>query len=70
MPFAKQELRGKSVPVRGEPSVYGISDSPPDLKFEVEGNVISARGLIGKFERVFGAITRSDILGDHRTTYS
>ncbi len=51
MPFAKQELPGKSVPVRGEPSVYGIGHSPPDLKFEVEGQVISVQELIGEFDR-------------------
>jgi hypothetical protein len=70
MPFAKQELRGKFVPVHGEPSVYGIGHSPPDLRFEVEGEVISVQELIGEFDRVFGGITRTDILADHRTTYS
>ncbi len=70
MPFAKQELPGKPVPVRGEPSIYGIGDSPPDLRFEVEGQVVSVRELIGEFARVFGSITRADVLADHRATYS
>ncbi|MFL5329827.1 MAG: hypothetical protein ACJ8C4_13030 [Gemmataceae bacterium] len=70
MPFAKQELPGKSLPVRGEPSIYGIGDSPSDLRFNVEGQVISARDLIGEFLRVMGGITRADILADHRTSYS
>jgi hypothetical protein len=70
MPFAKQELPGRPAPVRGEPSIYGIGDSPPDLRFEVKGQVISVRELIGEFDRVFGGITKADVLADHRTTYS
>ena len=70
MPFAKQELPGKSTPVRAEPSIYGIGGSPPDLRFEVEGKVISVRELLAEFDRVFDGITRADVLADHRTTYS
>jgi hypothetical protein len=69
MPFAKQELPGKDVPVRAEPSIYGIGDSPPDLRFDVEGQVLSVRELIGEFAAVFGGITRADVLADHRTIY-
>lgn len=69
MPFAKQELPGKSAPVRGEPSVYGIGHSPPDLKFKVNDQVISAQELISDFDRVFTGIRRADILSDHRGTY-
>lgn len=69
MPFAKQELPGKSVPVRGEPSIYGVGDSPPDLRFEIEGQVISVRELIGEFARVFESITSADVLAGQRTTY-
>jgi hypothetical protein len=70
MPFAKQERPGKSVPVRAEPSVYGIDDLPPDIRFEVEGQVVSARELITEFAQVFGGIARADILADQRTTSS
>jgi hypothetical protein len=70
MPFAKQELhREKSIPVDNEPSVYDISHSPPDLKFKVKGEILSAREMIEGFERVFSGITRADVLADHRTTY-
>ncbi len=70
MPFAKQELPGKTVPVRAEPSIFGIGDSPPDLRFEVKGKVVSVRELIGEFARVFEGITRADVLADHRVAYS
>ncbi len=71
MPFAKQELPGKKkVPVCGEPSIHGIGDSPPDFRFVVNGQVISARELISEFATVFGNITRADVLADHRTAYS
>jgi len=70
IPFAKQGLRGKRVPVHAEPSIYGIVDSPPDLHFEEKGQVISARELIGEFAVVMGSIMRGDVLADHRTTYS
>ncbi len=66
MPFAKQELRGKPIPVRTEPSIYGIGASPPDLRFEVEGQIISIREFVVEYTRVFDSITRSDILADHR----
>jgi len=70
MPFAKQELRGKNVPVEAEPSICGIGTSPPDLRFEVEGQVISARELIVEFATVLGNIARGDVLADHRTQYA
>ena len=70
IPFAKQELPGhKSAPVGGEPSICGINTSPPDMRFKVQGQLISARELISEFERVFGGITKADILADHRTSY-
>jgi hypothetical protein len=71
MPFAKQELRGhsKPTPVCSEPSISGISVSPPDFRFLIKDEVISARDLICEFARVFEGITRADVLKDHRTTY-
>lgn len=69
MPFAKQELPGKSTPVRAEPSIYDIRCSPPDLSFEVKGQVLSARELIDEFAFVFSGISRFDILADQRTAY-
>jgi hypothetical protein len=70
IPFAKQELPGRRIPVRAEPSIYRIVDSPPDLRFEVDDRVISAAELICEFARVFAGITRADVLNDHRTHYS
>jgi len=72
MPFAKQELPGtkRTRPVCAEPSIHGFSHSPPDFRFEVKGRVVSARELINEFERVFNAITRADMLADHRESYA
>ncbi|HEU5117010.1 MAG TPA: hypothetical protein VFT74_10130 [Isosphaeraceae bacterium] len=69
MPFAKQQLRRKHEPVSAEPSISSFSASPPDLRFEAEGEGHSARELIVEFERVFASITKADVLRDFRTSY-
>ena len=71
MPFAKQEYEGRKpkTPIKGEASIYGIDTTRGDMRFEVEGVVISIREILGEFEAIFSSITRSDILRDHRTSY-
>jgi hypothetical protein len=69
IPFAKQELPGKNAPVHAELSIHGVRHSPPDLRYSVEGQVVSARDLIEQFGAVFAGIARSDVVADHRITY-
>ena len=66
IPFAKQELPGQKSPVGGEPSIAGINLTPPDILFQVKGQVLSARTLISEFAAVFQGISRGDIVASHR----
>lgn len=70
MPFAKQELAGKSVPVGAEPSIYRIVGSPPDFWYQVSGQEFSVRQLLDEFAIVLSKINRSDVLANHRTSYA
>jgi hypothetical protein len=69
VPWKRGERSNKKAPVSYEASVHLIRHSPPDLIFKVQGQEISARGLIEQFARVFSGITRADVLADHRTSY-
>lgn len=69
VPFAKQERRGKSIPVGSEPSISTITWDPPDFRFDLYGEALSIRQLVEEFEATFAAVTPSDVLADHRTMY-
>ena len=69
VPFAKQRLPGKAVPVHAEPSPCTILASTCDYIYRVKNNMLSVRELIGEFDAVLGGIKRSDVLADHRTSY-
>jgi len=67
MPAAKMEKRGRKAPVTSNRSPTGWDVANKDLLVndpEVEPN-ISARGLLSNFDRVFSAITKDDVLGQH-----
>jgi hypothetical protein len=70
IPFAKQLLQKEDVAVNAELSIYSHSASPPDLKFQVKDQVISARATIEEFAAVVGGIEPADILADFRTMYA
>jgi hypothetical protein len=69
IPFAKQELAGQKIPIGGEAAIAGIRHAPPDLLYQVNGEVISAWAMIEEFRMVLTGIRRSDVLADHRTAY-
>ena len=70
IPFAKQELPGKKIPVNAEPSPCTMGGSPPDYKFRVKDQMLSVRDSIHQFGAVLSGIKRTDVLAHHRTTYS
>ncbi len=52
---------GENRSVGGEASIAGVGDSALDLRFNVNGQRVSARELIGRFDRVFAGITRAGV---------
>lgn len=69
MPFAKQELAGKSQPVGCEPSVTGVDHVAKDFEYRVGNQVFTMRGMIGEFSNVFAFVNRKNVVADHRTAY-
>jgi len=70
MPFAKQQFRGRKVPISNENSVYGFDTTKRDMSFNVEGTVVSVREIMQAFDEFIQSITASDVLSDlreHRT---
>ena len=70
IPFAKQELAGKKQPIFAEPSVSGVDKEAKDLKFMIGDQILTMRGMISEFGRVFNFINSSSVIADHRTTYN
>ena len=69
IPFAKQELKGKSQVVSGEPSIAGINKAKRDFSFHINNRDIYMRPLIEKFRTVLSNISRTDVLKDLREAY-
>ena len=70
IPFAKQEIRGKTQPVHAEPSVYDIDTESRDFSYFIGGKRFSIRALLGEFCGLFDGIVRSDIIASHRDSYT
>ncbi|RJT36124.1 hypothetical protein D3227_20635 [Mesorhizobium waimense] len=60
MPFAKQELKGKGGPIRGENSVTSLNNK--SFKFRVSGESFDAREMIASVCELLASIRRADIL--------
>ena len=71
MPAAKMEKAGKKVPVTSERSPAGMDVATQDLLVNDPDDVdtISARWLIGEFDRVFTSIGKADIKCRHEDSY-
>lgn len=70
MPFAKQEYKGKSKPIRNEASISSFNHKTRDFAFSIGDDQIWARDLIGEFDNIFKNMEAKDIVGDHRSSYS
>lgn len=73
IPFAKQQMPakgkvGRDVAIQAECSIGGFGTSEPDLQFQVNTSILSARALIEAFENVFTSIESADVLNDLRKT--
>ncbi|TIM41074.1 MAG: hypothetical protein E5Y55_26235 [Mesorhizobium sp.] len=60
MPFAKQELKGKGGPIRGENSVTSLKNK--SFKFRVSGESFDARETMASVCELLASIRREDIL--------
>lgn len=69
MPFAKQELKGRSEPIGLENSIVGFNFETRDILFEVEGEPLGMRQFITEFRNLIEGISPKDVLSDHRTSY-
>lgn len=73
VPFAKQQMPakgkvGRDVALQTECSIVGFGASEPDLQFQVNDSMLSARALIEAFEKIFISIEPVDVLHSLRTT--
>lgn len=59
MPFAKQQMRGKDLPVHAELSVHGIENG---MVFEISGQKYSSNAVIEEFLMFIDNIESDDIL--------
>jgi hypothetical protein len=72
MPAAKMEKPGKRAAVTSNRSPTGWDVESRDLLVNdpEESPVISARGVLSEFDRVFSSITKSDVLAHHEEAYA
>ncbi|MCX7515395.1 hypothetical protein [Frateuria sp. STR12] len=63
IPFAKQQIAGKTQPVYAELSYCNLSDESKDMAFEIQGSIVWIRPTIKEFERFIGSIKSADIVG-------
>jgi hypothetical protein len=66
VPFAKQEMPGRPVPIAAEASIAGVGPDQDDLIFIVGTRRISARTIIREFRETMSGIHPEDVLKDHR----
>jgi hypothetical protein len=66
IPFAKQEIRRKPIPVEREPSIHGFDFEGKSYLFEVNGTCYNIRNLIKEFEALIRSIKPDDVLCDLR----
>lgn len=66
VPFAKQEMPGRPVPIAAEASIAGFGPDQDDLIFIVGTLRISAKAIIWAFRETMSGIHLEDVLKDHR----
>jgi hypothetical protein len=66
VPFAKQEMPGRPVPIAAEASIAGIGPDQDDLIFIVGKRRISAKAIIREFRKTLSGLRPEDVLKDHR----
>ena len=70
IPFAKQQhpsKKGKEDRAIGsEPSVVGVGNENKDLLFEIEGNSVSCRNMLKRFNDFIQSVNHEEVLRDLR----
>lgn len=72
MPAAKMEKPGRNAPVTSDrsPSAWDIPNRDIFVNDPESTLAISARFILGEFDRVFTSLTKDDVLAKHETSYS
>ena len=70
IPFAKQQFARKKGhkdrAIGSEPSVAGVGEERNDLLFEIEGNSVSCRNMLKRFNDFIQSVNHEEILRDLR----
>jgi hypothetical protein len=69
IPFAKQQLPGKKIPIAAEASMSGIDSANKDISYTIAERKITMRETIAEFRDLIQSITPDDVLADLRDSY-